>query len=382
MKLPVRAHNTLRVLIMKAWQFRLHGLILLLAMIAWPKTVVAAPPALTCEAAVLMDARTGQVYLAKNPSWQMHPASLTKIMTAVVALEAGDLRSVATVSERAAYTSDGSIIDLHPGERIRLGELLEAALIMSANDATVAIAERVAGDHDLFVQWMNLKAGLLGAQRTHFVNTNGYTHPNHYSTAYDLALITRYALCNPRFADIVRMREATITWEGGRREVISNTNRLLFSDFQGIDGVKTGTTAAAGQCLIASATRGDRRLIAVVLNSGARYRDAMALLTYGFEGIKPVVGGEKGDFLTRVVVRGGERPDVVVVPARTVRLYLPEEQRDRLQKEVRLVSSMEAPVRAGQKAGEMVFYLEGRELSRVPLVAKYAVDRRPWYKRG
>ncbi|HAG06656.1 MAG TPA: D-alanyl-D-alanine carboxypeptidase, partial [Peptococcaceae bacterium] len=135
---------------MKAWQFRLHGLILLLAMIAWPKTVVAAPPALTCEAAVLMDARTGQVYLAKNPSWQMHPASLTKIMTALVALEAGDLRSVATVSERAAYTSDGSIIDLHPGERIRLGELLEAALIMSANDATVAIAERVAGDHDPF----------------------------------------------------------------------------------------------------------------------------------------------------------------------------------------------------------------------------------------
>ncbi|MGQ9498464.1 MAG: D-alanyl-D-alanine carboxypeptidase family protein [Desulfotomaculales bacterium] len=368
---------------MKEWQAALQKLLILFLMIVtWPKTVVAAPPALTCEAAVLMDAQTGQVYLAKNPSWQMHPASLTKIMTAVVALEAGDLRSVATISERAAYTSDGSIIDLHPGERIRLGELLEAALIMSAHDATVAIAEHVAGDHDLFVQWMNLKAKLLGAHRTHFVNTNGYTHPNHYSTAYDLALITRYALRNPRFAGIVRMREAEITWEGERREVISNTNRLLFSDFQGINGVKTGTTSAAGQCLIASASRGDRGLIAVVLNSGARYRDAIALLTYGFEGVKPLVGSEKGDFYTRVLVRGGERPNVVVVPARTVRLYLPEKQNDSLQKEVRLVSSMEAPVRAGQKAGEMIFYLGGLELSRVPLVAKYAVDRRPWYKRG
>jgi len=331
---------------------------------------------------VLIDAQTGQVYMAKNPFWPMHPASLTKIMTAVVALEAGSLQSIATVSERAAHTSDGSIIDLHPGERIRLGELLEAALIMSANDATVAIAEHVAGNHDLFVQWMNLKAKLLGTRRTHFVNTNGYTHPNHYSTAYDLALITQYALHNPRFAALVRRREAEIVWEGGRREVISNTNRLLYSDFEGIDGVKTGTTAAAGQCLIASATRDGRRLIAVVLNSDARYRDAMALLRYGFEGIRPVLGSERGSFLTRLVVQGGERPDVVVVPARTVKLYVPDEKRGDIQKEVRLAWSLEAPVQAGQTVGEMIFFLEGRELARVPLITACAVDRRPWYRRS
>lgn len=329
-----------------------------------------------------MDAQTGQIYLAKNPFWQMHPASLTKIMTAIIALEAGDPRSVVTVSERAAYTSDGSILDLHPGERIRLSELVRAALIMSANDATVAIAEHVAGNHDLFVQWMNLKAQLLGARRTHFVNTNGYTHPNHYSTAYDLALITRYALRNPTFAAVVRTREATVSWEGKRREVISNTNKLLYSDFEGIDGVKTGTTAAAGQCLIASASRSGRRLIAVVLNSGARYRDAMALLGYGFEDIRPAQGCTKGEFLTRVLVRGGERPDVTVIPGRTVQLYLPEHKEGDLQKEVRLVPYLDAPVRAGQQVGEMIFSLEGRELARTPLFAGYAVNRRPWYRRG
>ncbi|MEW5761683.1 MAG: D-alanyl-D-alanine carboxypeptidase family protein [Bacillota bacterium] len=359
------------------------SLVFLLVLFTRPGTAAATPPDLTCEAAVLMDAGTGQVLLAKNPFWRMHPASLTKIMTAVVALEAGNLRSVATISERAGYTSEGSILDLHPGERIRLGELVEAALVMSANDATVAIGEHVAGDHDLFVRWMNLKAGLLGANRTRFVNTNGYTHPNHYSTAYDLALITRYALRNPRFAAIVRQREAVITWEGGRREVISNTNRLLYSDFKGIDGVKTGTTAAAGQCLIASATRNGRQLIAVVLNSGARYLDALALLRYGFEEVHPVVACEKGEFLTRLRVQRGERPDVVVVPARTVRLYLPEEEKGNLVKETRIaVQRLKAPVRPGLKVGEMVFFLEGRELGRVPLVAGRAVNRLSWYRRG
>jgi D-alanyl-D-alanine carboxypeptidase (penicillin-binding protein 5/6) len=348
---------------------------------AQPADLIVEPPRVTADAAILVDVRTGHVFFAKNEKHRNDPASLTKVITAIVALEAGRPGDVVTVSERAARFGRGSVIDLRTGEKITLENLLKAALIMSANDCTIAIGEHVAGDYDLFVRWMNLKARQLGAYDTRFQNTHGFTHPNHYSTAADLAEITRYALRIPHFAALVRTREITVYWrEPDRKRTIRNTNRLLRSDYEGIDGVKTGTTSAAGHCLIASATRDGRQLVAVVLHSDGRYQDARRLLNYGFA-LEPIEAATRGEQITRLMVREGVRPDVAVVPAETVKLYLPAEQLPLLEKEVRLRTELEAPVAPGVKLGEMSFRINGRQLAQVDLTVGYGVARKPWYTR-
>jgi len=361
--------------------FMLCGFIIvaLLLLFVVPAGAYAVPPAITADAAVLMDAVTGQVFYAKNSYKQCPPASLTKIMTAIIALENGKPDDVATVSRKAASISDGSIIDLHPGEKITLHNLLKAALISSANDSTVAIAEHVGGSESRFIEMMNTKAILLGALNTRYANTNGYTHPNHYSTAYDLALIARYALKNPQFAQYVRRREAVVEWyDRSRKEAIHNTNRLLFGGYPEINGVKTGSTSIAGSCLIASAGKDGRRLITVVLHSGDRYRDAIRLLDYGFSQIESVDLCRAKEPVGCLAVGGGIYLAVTVMAEREVNADLLRSDLPELRREINLNSSVEAPVRPGQKLGEAVFYLRGQELARVSLVAAEAVPRKGW----
>ncbi|MDI6710617.1 MAG: D-alanyl-D-alanine carboxypeptidase family protein [Thermoanaerobacterales bacterium] len=338
------------------------------------------PPRISADAAVLIDASTGQILYGKNETRRMHPASLTKIMTILVALEVADPNDVVTISRLAGGWNAGSIVGLKPGEKMTLENLMRAAALISANDATIAIGEHTAGNYETFIGWMNLKARLLGARQTRFANTHGWTHPNHYITAYDMALITRWALRNPQFARLVSTRQATITWEGSeRRDEASNTNRLLHSDFPGIDGVKTGTTSAAGHCLVASATRNGRRLIAVVLHSGDRYRDVADLLEYGFA-IPSVTVYTCGEEVERVRVREGKRPSVVVTAGSDMQVYLPPDRGD-LQRRLDLPDEVTAPVAKGRSVGEMVFTDHGTYLGRVPLVTAQAVARKPWYAR-
>lgn len=354
-------------------------IVVLLLLFVAPAGAYAVSPAITADAAVLMDAVTGQVFYAKNSYKQRHPASLTKIMTAIIALENGRPDEVATVSRRAASISDGSIIDLHPGEKITLHNLLKAALISSANDSTVAIAEHVGGSESRFIEMMNAKAALLGALNTRYANTNGYTHPNHYSTAYDLALIARYALKNPQFARYVRSKEAVVEWsDRSRKEAIHNTNRLLLGGYPGMNGVKTGSTSSAGNCLIASAGRDGRYLITVVLHSGDRYQDAIRLLDYGFSQVEAVDLCKAKEPVGRLTVQEGISPDVAVVPERDAEADLLRSDLPELRREINLNSSVEATVRAGQKLGEAVFYLRGQELARVSLLAAEAVPRKGW----
>lgn len=347
-----------------------------------PGNALAVPPEVTADAAVLMDAATGRVFYAKNPHQRRPPASLTKIMTALLALEYGNLDDVVTVSPRAASIFEGSIIDLHAGDKITLRNLLKAALIMSANDSTVAIAEHVGGSEEKFLQMMNAKAALLGALHTRYANTNGYTHPNHYSTAYDLALITRYALNNPQFRQFIGTRDDVVEWWGQpRKEVIHNTNRLLHGGYPGVDGVKTGSTASAGNCLIASAGRGSRRLITVVLHSQNRYADTIRLLDYGFGQIEQVFLCKNGEVIRNCPVREGVLPEVTAAAKEDIPVDVLREEIPRLKRQVSLVDSVPAPVQAGQKLGEAVFYLGENELGRVDLVAAQTVPRKGWLTR-
>ncbi|MGF7184190.1 D-alanyl-D-alanine carboxypeptidase (penicillin-binding protein 5/6) [Desulfitispora alkaliphila] len=239
-------------------------------------------PKLRASAAILIEADSGEVLFEKNSHKKRSPASLTKMMTAILAIELGDLQSVATVSKNGAGNKVGADISLRAGDQLYLRDLVKAALLVSANDSTVVIAEHVAGSEKRFIQLMNVKAKAIGAHNTSFKNTNGYTAPNHYSTAADLAMIARYGLNNYTFATIAKTDETKIRILNKDRELtLIHSNRLQRS-YEWINGIKTGTTASAGKCLAAAGEKDGRQLIAVVLNSSDRYGEALKLLEYGF----------------------------------------------------------------------------------------------------
>ncbi|HWR44861.1 D-alanyl-D-alanine carboxypeptidase family protein [Sporomusa sp.] len=252
--------------------------------IAWVNVVFAASlPQVDAEAAVVMRASDKRVLYAKNPDNIMYPASTTKIMTLITALEQGDPDSVIVVSPKAAGC-EGSSLDLRAGDRLTLREALYGLMLVSGNDAAEAVAENVAGSVPAFVQMMNDKAEKIGTIRTHFSNPHGLPDPvNHFTTAYDLALMTVYGMQKPVFASIVSTRDYDVHFvsRGGIAHA-RNTNKLL-ATYAGANGVKTGFTNAAGECLVAAAKRNDVQLIAVVLNSERRWEDATQLLNYGFQ---------------------------------------------------------------------------------------------------
>lgn len=251
----------------------------------WSSKAIASEPEISASAAIVMDRTTGQVYYEKAVNKKRHPASLTKIMTAILVIETKIGQENVIVSNEAAMIYIGSILNLKTGDRMTVNDLVKGALWASANDSTVALAIHTAGTHDGFVELMNTKAFLLGLGETHFVNTNGYSKANHYSTAKDLAQLARYCLKNDYFAKLVSSKQGEIKLvdKRGKTKVLQlqNTNRFL-EMYPGANGVKTGTTSLAGNCLLASATQGDRQLITVVLKSGNRYGDIQKLMDYGF----------------------------------------------------------------------------------------------------
>ncbi len=257
--------------------------IILILVLAFQAVALAAPraPKVEAEAAVLMVAGTQRILYAINPDAIMYPASTTKIITALTALEKGKAESVVTISGSAAVC-DGSSLELKPGDRLRLRDLLYGMMLVSGNDAAEAVAEHIAGSVPAFVALMNAKAQQLGAANTHFSNPHGLPDPaNHYTTAKDLAVITSQALQNPEFRKIVATRDYAVPLLNRPPLQISNTNKLLKS-YPGADGVKTGYTEAAGDCLVASARRGSVTLVVVLLNDDERWTDASNLLDYGF----------------------------------------------------------------------------------------------------
>jgi len=354
-------------------------LLFLLTVIMLNPGFCGATPVITADAAILMDVSTGQILYDKNGSKRRSPASLTKILTGIIALEYGHLGEVVTVSQKAGAVSTGSTIGLRACDQITLGNLLEAALLHSANDSTVAIAEHIALTHDNFIHLMNKKAMALGAFDSHFSNTNGYSSPNHYSTARDLAVITRYALQNEDFNRLVKTREITIAWyEPVKEKKIKNTNRLLANqEYPGIDGVKTGTAIRAGKCLIASATRDGRRLAAVVLHSSKRYSDAVELLDYGFNNTKPYILCEKGQAFPGIAVKEGVKSTVPVAAREEISVYLDTREPPEVKGRIVAFNTV-APVKKGDVVGRVIFETEQGELGRTDLVATESV-RKPWW---
>ncbi|MCX8128292.1 MAG: D-alanyl-D-alanine carboxypeptidase [Synergistetes bacterium] len=224
----------------------------------------------------------GKIVWAKDIHKRLPPASLTKIMTALIALEKIRPDEIVRVS-RSAAMEDGSRIRLKEGDRLRAIDLICAALIHSANDACRAIAEYVGGSESNFVRMMNLRAQRMGLKNTNFVNSCGHDHPNHYSSAYDLMILTEAAMRNQAFARIVSIPEMEVkTVDGKRTFKLKNKNKLI-DCYPGVIGVKTGYTDRAGRCLVAWAERGNRKVLLILLNAPNRWDDAPFLLDLAFE---------------------------------------------------------------------------------------------------
>ncbi|MDI6871989.1 MAG: D-alanyl-D-alanine carboxypeptidase family protein [Bacillota bacterium] len=336
-------------------------------------------PPISARAAVLMEAETGTVLFAHREHERRGPASTTKIMTAILALERGDLRERVTIGRRPAWT-EGSTIGLRQGQVLTLRQLLYGLMMESGNDAAIAIAEHLAGSVERFVQQMNLRAQQLGCWNTSFADPHGLsrTWEGHYTTALDLALLTRRALAIPEFARVVRSRVKTVEEGDLPAWRFANTNRLLWS-FGGADGVKTGTTSEAGYCLVASANRDGFRLIAVVLDSADRWRDAAALLEYGYREFQPALLAVPGQPVGQAPVRWGMRRSVPVVPAGPVMAVVRRAEQGHLVAELQ-ARPLLAPVRPGDAAGRLIVRQGGEEITSAEVRAALAVPRRTLWR--
>lgn len=250
-------------------------------------------PQINAKGAILMDAETGDVLWEKNGYQLYEPASTTKILTALVVLDMCEGSEETVISSQAAAVGESSA-NLQAGEVFTVENLLKGALVKSANDACFALGEAVAGSEPLFVHWMNLKAFTVGAYDTKVANTNGLPGEEHFLSAYDLAAIARVDLQNQEFREIVGSKYIEMTG-GNYNRTFKNSNKLLFSN-DSVIGIKTGTTDAAGACLVSAMERDGRSVIAVVLNSPDRYGESLQLLNYGienFQNIKYITKGER-----------------------------------------------------------------------------------------
>ena len=333
-------------------------------------------PGVRATAGILVEVETGTVLWERQADKRMYPASLTKVMTALLTLEHGDIDRAVTISERTANTGETGIL-VEAGNRFSVRSLLYACLVYSANDASVALAEATAGSVPRFVELMNKRAETLGATHTHFANPHGLHNDRHYATAADLSLIARQALAEPAFAQIVRTKRVVIPWPGKKwNHVLYNKNRLL-SRWDQCDGVKTGYTKQAGNCLLASATCKGWQLLAVVLQSKDTWTDARTLLEAGFakyERLVPVERGQRPG--TEAAVRHGRSPCPLKI-GRAVTCIVPKGRQLRSSS---TVGELNAPVRSEQAAGTLTFRCGRQVVGQAPLVAGADVPLAFWWR--
>jgi D-alanyl-D-alanine carboxypeptidase (penicillin-binding protein 5/6) len=358
------------------------------SVVAQPDLVPAAP-SIAASAYFLMDANSGEVLIEHNADERMPPASLTKLMTSYVLsyeLERGQVSNndMVTISENAwaqnPIFNGSSLMWIEVGKQVSLGDLHRGVVISSGNDSSVAVAEHIAGSEDAFAGMMNQHAAMLGMTNSHFANSHGLSHPDHYISVRDLATLANaiiayqdeYALYSERDFVFNNIRQ-------------SNRNGLLWSD-PSVDGLKTGHTVAAGYCLVASAQRDGRRLISVVMgasSASARERETQKLLSYGFRNFEThqlYVGGTE---LMRSKVWRGDSNDVSLGVQRDVFITIPRGKSDALDAQLNVDEVLIAPITVDQEYGELVVSLAGEEKLRVPLVALQAVEeggilRRLW----
>lgn len=329
---------------------------------------------LSAASAVLMDKDSGRVLYEKNAHKKMSMASTTKIMTAILALEKGRLDDMVKTSTKAAHV-EGSSIWLEEGEKLRLEDMIYGLMLSSGNDAAIAIAEHISGSEEKFAELMTQKAHEIGAVDTSFKNSSGLDAEGHYTTAYDLALITSYALKNEKFAEIVKTKRKTIPWEGHQwNRTLMNHNKLL-NMYEGCDGVKTGYTKKTGRCLVSSATRDHWQLIAVTLNAPNDWEDHKKLLDYGFNNYKLTKVIEEGEYMKTLPITGGIVDRISLVAASTFEYPIKEGEKHKFDITYDVPDKAEAPISYKQQIGRINISFEGKPCGSLPLVSDDIIDK-------
>ncbi len=326
-------------------------------------------PMVSATAAAVLDLASGQVLYNKHMHLRRPPASITKILTTIIALEEAAPEELVTVSRRAVY-QEGSSIYLAEGEKISLEELLYGIMLSSGNDASVAVAEHIAGTVENFCDLMNRRAREMGAQNSNFVNPHGLPQADHYSTAYDLAIIMCYAMNNEVFRRITATKYKTISWAGhdwGRG--LRNHNKLLWR-YSDISGGKTGYTRAAGRCLIASAGRNNREVVAVLLNSANDWLESRNLLDYGLDHFKQVTLLEKGELIHEIDWAGSREGKLGLITESPITVLVPQGDRTIVKKELYIKSELELPIMKGDLVGSLQISVDDRLLNRTDLIAQ------------
>ncbi|MDW7649842.1 MAG: D-alanyl-D-alanine carboxypeptidase family protein [Bacillota bacterium] len=347
-------------------------LALLLFVLILCRDADAGTPFIQAESAVLINGRTGEVLWEKDAHRVLHPASTTKILTTVLLLENALPDELAVTSARAAATP-GSSLYLSEGQQISVLDMQYAIMLQSANDAAVVAAEHLAGSVDAFAVMMNQKARQAGAINTNFTNPHGLTEPDHLTTAYDLAMIARYAMTNPRFRELAVTTRHTMPWPGAEKRTIYNKNPML-SGYEGMTGIKAGYTVEARRTFVGAAQRDGMELIAVVLGSEGTtvWDDTVALLDLGFTGYSSLRPVEEGEILGTVPIRFGG--PILVRAAADFEFTRPIGDVD-VSTEVSLQPGRSAPVSEGDVLGDIIIYADGEQVGAVELLAAESVSR-------
>jgi D-alanyl-D-alanine carboxypeptidase (penicillin-binding protein 5/6) len=357
---------------------------------------MASPPDISAPSGILIDAETGDILYEKNAFEMMYPASTTKIMTAILTLENTKLQDIVTIDKTTPYT-DGNRIYAIEGETFTVEQLLHALLIESANDAAVALAKHVSGSVEEFANLMNKRAKELGAKNTNFVNPNGLPNNEHVTTAYDLSMIAKYAMTLPLFPDIVKKVRYQIPptdkqpetrylrssnrflWGVGGRNKINYKGQWVDIKYDIIEGIKTGYTIQAQQCLVTSAKKDGHRLIAVVLKAQGTniYTDTRTLIDYGFDTFQFMKLTDESRSVKTVLVEGGQEGTLEVRTQKELYKAMPKDEAVPLVTEsVEIPEKLRAPIHKGDVIGKLMFSSNGIVLGAVNLVAAKTIEER------
>lgn len=334
---------------------------------------------LNAKSAILMEKSTGNILYESNPDERLPIASVTKVMTMLLIMEAVDsgkisLDDMVTVSENA-MSYGGSTMFLETGEQLTVNDMLKGIAVASANDGCVAMAEHLAGSESAFVDMMNEKAKELGMENTHFMNTNGLDEDDHYSSARDVAIMSRELMKHETIFNYTSIWMDTL--RGGKFQ-LANTNKLI-RFYDGANGLKTGSTSKALCCLSAAAKRNDMQLIAVVLGaptSAERFASAKSLLDYGFANYAVNTQITAGDEVQKIAVEKGVDKEVGVVAGDSCSTLVKKGQEDNITKEIKIDETITAPIEAGQKIGTMTISRDGEVIADIDLNASSAVEKK------
>lgn len=338
---------------------------------------------LDAQGAILMDFKTGRILYSKNENTPLAMASTTKIMTAILAIENGNLDDIVKVSKNATKAPPVKM-NLKENEEIKLKDLLYALMLESSNDAAVAIAEHIGNTVDNFCNMMTEKAKEVGAKDTIFRTPNGLDSLDHHSTAYDMAVITRYALNNQQFIDIINTKEASFKTNKSTYNMI-NKNRLL-SEFEGANGVKTGYTGKAGHCFVGSATQNDMTLISVVLASGwgekgkkQKWIDTKTLLNYGFNNFNYEKILTQNDCLDTINVVKGEVDTIPLYYENDIILPISKEEKENISVKLDYIKTLDAPIKANEKVGIANIYINDNLVAQTNILTKENIENKSFY---